>query len=1186
MPVLRCSVAFALTVLVCVSARATAGEGRSPAPLQDDANLHDVQFVSASTGWAVGDRGVIWKTVDGGRSWRLLDSPVDCPLRSLCFLTDRIGWIAGGGVAPYTRLGYGVVLHTEDGGQTWQVLAGAEHAIRQTAPRRRISANDAGPVRGTAPPRPAFASVGPGFSDGLAVEPAPANRRGRVVRRNLPTGRADRTQRVSRRSGRLLDEYRRDLSRGVPGDPRNRRSSAPPSTAVLPALVYVKFFGLKRGVVVGEASDDFPGGVAYTPDGGQTWKPVPGPGPRVAGRGLWRAADFLNPDVGVVAGLYGRLSLVGSGKMLKPAVEDLGLRGVRGIALNRDESGWMVGDGGLVLKTDIGGVIWKAPPTPLPAKVRDLFDFHAVAAHGRSVWIAGSPGSVIWHSSDGGRNWSRQFTGQSVPIHALHFRSPDVGWAVGAMGTMLLTSDGGRHWLPLRGKDRRAAFLAINTRPRNISFPLLAKLAGDEGYRGTVLLAARTDFGPDGPSDDPIDRRLSDAVTSAGGSAGVMSWRFPVALPGLDASEKRLWDDWNARTEGRLRDVLLNSLVVQIRTWQPDVVVLDYSPQNDALAALINRAALQAVQAAGRRSDVGGRARHASGTDSRSGALDVAGLKPWTVSKVYVRLADASAGDATVSLHEVLPHTGEVTHVVADRAAAMLGAASSNPGRYPVGSATGRQTAKRQAYRAILDRTQARNAVNRDFFKGLFLRPGGEARRLLAPVDGAELKRRSRLARRQRNVQAIAERTLNDPRYAARFIAQLGKITAGMQDERAAAQLVQLAQDYRRRSQWELAEAAWIEAVTRFPRTDAALDAMQELFLLWSGAETVWHRVRQISVRRRMMVTDPSAVQRQLQRARRLLASPPLLRYAGLADSGPDPVKFLTAPDDYAYDRNRRRRQKGVLHWQEQALRMAALLRKRDPQLYLSPKIQFPLAALLRSRGAYRAAQHAWQRFQTTGGDAWKSAADGEMWMLAPRGRPPKSTGLCKRSVGRPYLDGELSDACWEQAEVIRLTPTKESHDALQREAFVMLCYDGEYLYVAGNVPNAIAPAGCDAKMSDRRRDADLSRFDRVSLHLDIDRDYTTYDTLSIDQRGWTAESCWGDATWDPQWHVAFDRDERSWRFEAAIPWKELAPAAPRRGSQWGVGVVRTVPALGVQSWTHPAGKVPRAETFGLLRFE
>lgn len=38
-------------------------------PLLNDANLNDVQFLGSKIGWAVGNRGVIRKTEDGGRTW-------------------------------------------------------------------------------------------------------------------------------------------------------------------------------------------------------------------------------------------------------------------------------------------------------------------------------------------------------------------------------------------------------------------------------------------------------------------------------------------------------------------------------------------------------------------------------------------------------------------------------------------------------------------------------------------------------------------------------------------------------------------------------------------------------------------------------------------------------------------------------------------------------------------------------------------------------------------------------------------------------------------------------------------------------------------------------------------------------------------------------------------------------------
>ena len=84
-----------------------------------DARLNDVCFADVQHGWAVGDRGVIWHTDDGGGHWNQQVSGVDCPMRSVVFLDGQHGWAAGGFTHPYTHTSSGVVLITGDGGKTW-----------------------------------------------------------------------------------------------------------------------------------------------------------------------------------------------------------------------------------------------------------------------------------------------------------------------------------------------------------------------------------------------------------------------------------------------------------------------------------------------------------------------------------------------------------------------------------------------------------------------------------------------------------------------------------------------------------------------------------------------------------------------------------------------------------------------------------------------------------------------------------------------------------------------------------------------------------------------------------------------------------------------------------------------------------------------------------------------------------
>ena len=73
----------------------------SPPEMLNDAELTDVTFLDPDTGWAVGDRGVIWHTVDGGRHWQRQDSHTTCRLEQVCFLNANLGWAVGGWHAPY-----------------------------------------------------------------------------------------------------------------------------------------------------------------------------------------------------------------------------------------------------------------------------------------------------------------------------------------------------------------------------------------------------------------------------------------------------------------------------------------------------------------------------------------------------------------------------------------------------------------------------------------------------------------------------------------------------------------------------------------------------------------------------------------------------------------------------------------------------------------------------------------------------------------------------------------------------------------------------------------------------------------------------------------------------------------------------------------------------------------------------
>jgi photosystem II stability/assembly factor-like uncharacterized protein len=76
-----------------------------------DVLLYDVTFATAQLGWMVGEFGVILKTVDAGRSWQAVASPVETTLFGVGFADTQNGWAVGI---------EGVMLHSTDGGNSWQ----------------------------------------------------------------------------------------------------------------------------------------------------------------------------------------------------------------------------------------------------------------------------------------------------------------------------------------------------------------------------------------------------------------------------------------------------------------------------------------------------------------------------------------------------------------------------------------------------------------------------------------------------------------------------------------------------------------------------------------------------------------------------------------------------------------------------------------------------------------------------------------------------------------------------------------------------------------------------------------------------------------------------------------------------------------------------------------------------------
>jgi len=215
------------------------------------------------------------------------------------------------------------------------------------------------------------------------------------------------------------------------------------------------------------------GQLMLTADGGETWRPVHLPG--ISG-GSANDLQFRDDGEGWVAGTQIAHSEDGgeTWRTLFRSESENGYVTANAIHFTDASRGWLVGQGGRLMRTDDGGMDWS--PVKLPLRDGEhptLWD--VTFADPRHGWAAGERGS-IFHTSDGGSMWERQERGvpivRPIPageprrhevrpeletepdrlaVSAIRFVDAEHGWAVGyyadvAESVVLRTDDGGATW--------------------------------------------------------------------------------------------------------------------------------------------------------------------------------------------------------------------------------------------------------------------------------------------------------------------------------------------------------------------------------------------------------------------------------------------------------------------------------------------------------------------------------------------------------------------------------------------------------------------------------------------------------------------------------------------------------------------------------------------------------------------
>ncbi|GBD35345.1 Ycf48-like protein [bacterium HR36] len=1020
----------------------------SPERYTIDAAIRALWFADEQEGWAVGDEGLILHTIDGGRTWERQASGTRANLRGVHFLSPFKGYAVGEAALLESPLTMGVLLMTRDGGVTWRTVSDRE----------------------------------------------------------------------------------------------------------MPGLHHVHFFDQRQGVVAGDASEGFPSGLWTTEDGGLSWRAIPHS--RQPG---WYAAAWLGPDLGVCVGRWGKVAVLRQGTWQPVTGEWSAHRAVRGVCWN-GKTAWACGDAGLLLRCDDPQLRrWQRVSLPVPEEWQRLWDFHAVHFVGEFGWVAGRPGSVVLYTWDNGQNWQVQVTPQSLPIYTLYFVNERCGWAGGAGGTILHTRDGGKTWQLQRRDVHRAAALIITARAESLPCELLANLAADQGY---YTVAARV-FGEDAES-EPEDaasqaERFHSAVRQLGGIEGETLCGGCIPTTSWFTSTEQLAHHLcggSARGLERLQ----RQLVLTLRLWRPDVILTDHpDPRrpNGVEGALTAWAVTKAF-------------RLAENADAFPEQLSHFRLEPWSAAKLYA-LWDAPEG-ATLAAdwNAVRPNLGMTIWEAAW------------PGRHLLapmpnyrGASAQSFSQRRIQYFRLLDSRLPDAQKHRALMEGIHAPAGGPNRRMPQAIAVAEteLERAAQRARTMEETFALTERMLATPAAAERWLAELPDHLRLLAEPERTEVYWQVAQQLQRQGQWGLAHQALVSLLENQPDSPLAPPAAQWLAAFLASSEA----------RRRA----------ELRQFVCQVTGPDHTADTATPRPRPKPAK-PAAPDNKPTILQSRRNE--WHQWQRGALLAGDVLAAYGPRWWLDPRVQFCVLAAQRHLGRSEDTLLAYTRFHRNWmRGPWYEATAAELSFLQTvRGGLPNAPETASNLVNRkrsilcpwtnqpPYLDGQLDDACWQaSAPLVLRNAIAQTCDAFPTEA--RLAYDQRFLYIALRCGH---PAGHQREpVRPRRCDEDLRAYDRVSLLLDVDRDYVTCYHFQVDQRGCVYEECWADATWNPQWYVASRSTPTAWEAELAIPWSELVREPPDPRQVWAMNLVRIIPNRGVQALCLPAGVRPRPEGMGLLGF-
>lgn len=923
--------------------------------------------------------------------------------------------------------------------------------------------------------------------------------------------------------------------------PRVTPGSSTLTATSLPGLIHLEYFGLDEAIAVTTASERHgKNRIFQSQNGGLTWTAVTADDASEE----WLGADFVSLSEGIVGGDRECYAAVVASQAVVINTPQMTLRGMRGASLDSSGAGWLVGDGGSIVLTENAGVTWRTPDGDRPEGFSQLVDLRTVAHQEAVVLAAGAPGSCILRSDDAGKSWSLIPTNVAGLLHRIRLHPQGLALAVGTFGQILRSTDAGITWEVVRSGQHRSGLLNLTGNSADVSWNLLARVAAEDGVRSAVAQMSQ----PLDASDSSVrmrwQTRNNSTIASLGICDGTADWMFARTRPEAHRSVTSLVSEWDRQTDGHLRELLPLRLARQLRMWQPAVVVIEPCPlqgtDQDAVASIFRDALPRAIEIA---------------ADEQNSPLADMYLPAWTVSRVVMRTPANARSELAFSELDLLPRLRTTTGLLADFAHGLavddqkLDASASNECHYTI----------------VFDQNELTSA--RHLFDGITNELDASCRRAIPSLDRDASKRLQQVVTSAKIEASSLTGNMQMVGGDGTQIAHLESVGDNLPATLALRQLRELGDANLSRNNMEGFLSVQQEMIRRFPNHPEAQTAAELLLLFYSSAET----------RRYRMQGQMSASITGSSRPGEAPATPQM--------TGP----FQSNAANHLDALQQR--------WDENAATAFQILSRpsapgSNHSALVTTVSQPRPEILLRQAANYRdqslSSEHSTMLSEVSRmSEPFATFARVEMQITHGASVPEIPVFNVPRRKETPFLDGILTDAMWEAADEIRLRDVAQSRrnaaDDSQLSSLVMLGSDEEHLFVAGVFALSEQDRRRITLATHRSHDSDHGEKDRFELEIDTDRDYSTSFQFTIDESGLTSDRCWMLDRWDPTWYVDVKRDHRSWRFEAAIPLRELATQQPRLGTVWGIRLRRIQPGQHRHELTPTQG--PATNGTGLIRF-